>query len=140
MAIPGNTDWNFGGIIRCGSDKEGVRFAQKIIIDPNQYEPVRTSFSIQMNNLIRLSPGASDSDYLEIPNKSPEQVLFKIDNLPSGVEAQLSYPARNVKTAQASLAIHAAPNLAPGTYVIPLSARSGDETARTELLIDVVRN
>jgi uncharacterized membrane protein len=53
------------------------------------------------------------------------------------LEAKLSSPTRRANSVEAAVAVQVMPDTRPGRYVIEISAESGTETARRELLVDV---
>lgn len=98
------------------------------------------SFSIHARNPIRLAAGSSGTASIYVLEKRTEQVNFDVGKVPEGLEAALSLPKQPLKTAQANVVVRALPDSKPGRYVIDISAESGAETARSELLVDVVGN
>ncbi len=132
-------NWQFDPSIRCGSDS--IRGPHETVaLDPKQYEPAQMSFSIHARNPIRLAAGSSGTASIYVLEKRTEQVNFDVGKVPEGLEAALSLPKQPLKTAQANVVVRALPDSKPGRYVIDISAESGAETARSELLVDVVGN
>jgi hypothetical protein len=139
IAVPGKRDWDFSADIRCGPDAMRVHPRppdQSLSLEPDQYEPARTSFSIQGTNPIRLPAGGSASTGVYIVN-APQNVRVRFDSIPNGLEAKLSSPTRRANSVEAAVAVQVMPDTRPGRYVIEISAESGTETARRELLVDV---
>jgi len=138
IAVPDKHDWSFGAVIRCGSDETRMYTPEHgLAPDPAEYQPAQTSFSVHLTNPIRISAGGSASAVVYIPN-APEQVQFSFGSVPTGLQMRLSSPRRRDKSVEAGVDVKATPDAKPGRYVIEISAESETETARSELLVDVI--
>jgi hypothetical protein len=139
VAVPDKRDWDFQANLRCGSDDIRLRAnARTFGLNQDQFEPAETSFLIRLRNPIRLSPGGSATPRATILGVTA-QVQFTLANVPNGLSAKLSPVTSRNGSAEVDVAVQATPDAKPGRYVIDVSAESGAETIRTELLVDVVQ-
>ncbi len=135
-AAPDKHDWSFVGGIQCGPNQARVD-CQNLAVDPAQYQPALASFPIQVVNPIRIAAGGSVTVPLGVQN-AREEVKFRLDNVPKGLTARLDLPTRRADYVQAHATVEVLANTKPGRYVIEIAVEAETETARTEMLVDVV--
>jgi hypothetical protein len=127
---------SFGGGIRCGPDDASMEPAS-LALDPGQYQPAQGSFSILLMNPTRIAAGGSASVALSV-NSARERVSFRLENIPTGLTVRLGLPVRRAEFVENRITVEVPADTKPGRYVIEVAADSETETARTEVLVDVV--
>jgi hypothetical protein len=139
VAVPDKRDWDFQANLHCGSDDIRVRMdASRFVLNQDQFEAAETPFLIRLRNPIRLSPGGAATLRARILGVTA-QVQFTLANVPNGLSAKLSPVTSRNGSTEVDVDVQATPDAKAGRYVIDVSAESGAETARTELLVDVVQ-
>ena len=140
IAANGDREWIMTRQIGCQQPTHGMTVPnpkQRFKLDHSQYEPAHESFAILATNPIRRVPGKRGFPaYLQILNRTRDQARFQITNSPPELVTSLREDTRGNR-AQIDVDIFAPQNTKPGRYVIEVAAQSGDETATTELLVDV---
>lgn len=111
--------------------------APKIRLNPDDFEPSQTSFSVNTSQMLRLLPGGSGKTTLVVLGKNSQDVQFHVGDLPAGVDANLANPLRTVSGTFRDLTVTTAPGTAPGRYFIGINAVSGSEVATTKLILDI---
>jgi len=136
IARENKSNLSFGGGIRCGSDDASMEPAS-LALDPSQYQPAQESFSILLMNPTRIAAGGSASVALGVEN-ARERVSFRLESIPTGLTARLGLPIRRAEFVENRVTVEVSADTKPGRYVIGIAADSETETARTEVLVDVV--
>lgn len=144
----GKQDWTLYAVLNCGDSEYSVsrnppfRWSltppQKMELNPDDYEPSRGSFSVNMKSSLRLSPGATGNITVWVPDRTSKDVQFAVTDLPKGLEAKLSRPLDRGKFVESSLQITTSPETAPGRYLVSVSVTSGREVETSVVLVDVM--
>jgi hypothetical protein len=141
IAANGDREWILTRQIGCQKPTQSMIVPnpkQRFKLDHNQYEPARESFAILATNPIRRVPGKRGFPaHLQIINRTRDQAHFQIKNSPAELVTSLREVPRGNR-AQIDVDIFAPQNTKPGRYVVEVAAQSGNETATTDLLVDVV--
>ncbi len=124
----------FAPILQCSVSLNENWPLRHVTLDPAQFEPQASSFHLQAGG-VRIAPGGHQWVVIEIVAEDYKPTILTVGSVPG---IQYTIPAGNHFTRAMNVNIQPAPDLKPGRYFVPVAGTAGNETATTEIVVNVI--